>query len=124
MDRDLKVYVAGPYSGGDVEANVERAIDAATRLLDVGCAPYVPHLTHFWHARHARPYEVWLSLDLEWLRACDCLLRLEGESPGADAEVREAVWRRIPVFRCVEDVVAYQDLLGGWVVRGSPRFLP
>jgi len=42
--RRTRVYIAGPYTLGDKEANVLGAINAATVLLDSGFAPYVPHL--------------------------------------------------------------------------------
>jgi hypothetical protein len=44
-----RIYVAGPYTKGDVAVNVRNAFEAANRLADVGFAPFVPHATHFWH---------------------------------------------------------------------------
>src|SRR5262252_2286815 len=69
-----RVYVAGPYSRGDVAANVRRAYEAAATLADGGFAPFVPHHTHFWHLLFPRPYEEWLKLDLAFL--CGCLVTL------------------------------------------------
>ena len=43
------VYVAGPYTLGDVAVNVHEAIHVADLLLGLGFIPYVPQLTHFWH---------------------------------------------------------------------------
>ena len=83
----MRVYVAGPYTVGDVTQNVRNAIDAADRLLKAGHAPYVPHLSHFWHLVHPGPYAQWAALDLEWVRCCYALVRLPGESAGADREV-------------------------------------
>jgi hypothetical protein len=100
-----RVYVAGPYSSGDVAANVRNAYAAATRLADAGFAPFVPHHTHFWHLLFPRPYEEWLRLDLTFLPCCDAVLRLPGESSGADAEVREATTLRIPVFDDLEELL-------------------
>ena|SRR5205809_440247 len=100
-----RVYVAGPYSSGDVAANVRNAYAAATRLADAGFAPFVPHHTHFWHMLFPRPYEEWLKLDSAFLPCCDAVLRLPGESPGADAEVREAATLRIPVFDNLEELL-------------------
>lgn len=42
-----RVYVAGPYTNGDVAVNVRTAYEAADRLADLGFAPFVPHSTHF-----------------------------------------------------------------------------
>jgi hypothetical protein len=91
------VYVAGPYSKPDPCENTNRAILAANRLLDC-CAPLIPHLSHFWHTVTPKPYEEWLALDLEYLRRCDVVLRLPGESSGADGEVAFALEHGIPVF--------------------------
>src|SRR5690348_15766763 len=81
-----KVYVAGPYTKGDVAINVHNAIHAADQIHALGYAPYVPHFTHFWHLVSPKPYEKWLELDEVFLTCCDYFVRLEGESKGADRE--------------------------------------
>jgi hypothetical protein len=93
-----RVYVAGPYTRGDVAVNVRKAIDAADELLGLGYAPFLPHLSHFWHLCHQRPWEDWMRLDLAWLPKCDAVLRLPGESAGADREVDAAHVLGIPCF--------------------------
>src|SRR5687767_6211715 len=93
-----RVYIAGPYTRGNVSANVKRALEAATRLIELGFCPFVPHLFHFLHAEHEQPYETWMALDFEWLAQCDVVLRLPGYSPGADQEVQRAGELGIPVF--------------------------
>ena len=93
-----KVYIAGPYSKGDVEYNVGTALAVAERLMVEGHVPFVPHLTHFWHLAHPHSYQFWLNYDNEWLPLCDVLLRLKGESSSADEEVRLAISLNIPVF--------------------------
>lgn len=103
----LRVYVAGPYTKGDVALNVRKAIEAANELYDNGMFPYVPHLTHFWHLVQWRPYEDWLKLDLVWLRMSDAVLRLSGESSGADKEVEEAKRLGMPVFHRVSQAVTW-----------------
>ena len=98
--------VAGPYTRGDVAVNVRNAILAADRLADMGFAPFVPHLTHFWHLVSPRDYEFWLRLDLQFLPHCDAVFRLPGESNGADKEVELAVKLGIPVF---DDILAIHE---------------
>lgn len=93
-----KVYIAGPYTNGDVAVNVRAAIAAANDLADLGFAPFVPHFTHFWHMLFPRPYEFWLELDNQFLPHCDAILRLPGKSNGADKEVALAESLGIPVF--------------------------
>lgn len=102
----IKVYIAAPYTKGDTAVNVKRAIDAAAELIDAGYAPYVPQLTHFVHMAHPHDYGIWLEQDVEWLTACDCLLRLPGESNGASLEVAEAMRRNIPVFYDIKSLKA------------------
>jgi len=41
---------------------------------------------------------------MEWITVCDCVLRLEGESPGADAEVVLAKKKGIPVFYSIDEL--------------------
>jgi len=103
----IRVYVAGPYSKGDPVINVRTAIDAANRLLELGYAPYIPHLTMFWHLVYAQPYEKWLELDFEWIKQCDILLRLPGESSGADREVVVALENGLDVYYSIEDIIAH-----------------
>lgn len=96
--RKPKVYIAGPYTKGDVAANVARAILAADTLISLDFVPYTPHLSHFMHMMHPRSYDFWLDYDAEWLRMCDALFRLSGESEGSDKEVKLAQSMNMPVF--------------------------
>src|SRR5215471_2791117 len=99
-----RIYVAGPYTKGDVAVNVRNAYEAANRLADLGFAPFVPHATHFWHILFHRPHEFWLELDREFLPFCEAVLRLPGPSSGADEEVSLAHDLNIPVFENVDDL--------------------
>ena len=92
------VYVAGPITKGDQFLNVRRAFDAGQVLLDAGFAPFVPHATCFWHMIHEGDYEAWLAYDFAWIERCDALLRIPGESAGADREVAYALSLGLPVF--------------------------
>jgi hypothetical protein len=47
-----------------------------------------------------------MELDNEWVLRCDALLRLPGESQGADAEVELAKKHGIPVFYSIEELTA------------------
>lgn len=93
-----KIYIAGPYTKGDIGKNLNKVIKVADYLLKIGYIPYIPHLTHFWHIISPKPYETWLKYDNEFLKECDIVLRLEGESAGADKEVELAKKLKIPVF--------------------------
>jgi nucleoside 2-deoxyribosyltransferase len=107
VDRPL-VYVAGPYSRPDPVENTHRTIRIASELCAEGLVtPVVPHLTMLWHAVEPHPLEHWYEYDLAVLARCDALLRLEGASTGADAEVEFARAREIPVFASREDLAVW-----------------
>jgi hypothetical protein len=92
------IYIAGPYSNEDTVLNVRNAVLVAEELVKLELIPYIPHLTMFWHLIAPHEYEFWLNYDLNWLSKCDVLLRLPGESKGADAEVEYAQEHGIPVY--------------------------
>ncbi len=99
----MKVFISGPYTLGDVAQNVRAAVDVADVLLSRGHAPYVPHLSHFWHVLHPHEWDAWIGLDREWLACCSAVIRIPGESKGADLEVQEAQRLNIPVFESIEE---------------------
>jgi len=101
------VYIAGPYTLGDVGENVRAAMEAAHAVMDLGCAPIVPHLSHFLHLHRPRPYEDWTRADVAILALCDVVVRLPGPSAGADAEVRVAARRGIPVCDGLPQLAAW-----------------
>lgn len=93
------VYIAGPYTHPDPVTNTQAAIHAANRMHAGGAmTPLVPHLSMLWHMATPRPVEHWYAYDLELLDHCDALLRIPGESSGADLEVEHAHQQGIPVF--------------------------
>lgn len=104
-----RIYIAGPYTGGDVAENVAAAMEAWHKLADAGLYPFCPHLSHFLHIHRQRPYAEWLDHDLAWLDACHAVLRLPGRSPGAgaDGEVARANEMGIPVFVDLEGLVRW-----------------
>lgn len=104
--RRRRVYVAGPYSS-DPEVNVRQAIRAADVLADLGAAPFVPHLFHYWHQVKPRPYQDWMAIDAEWVHASEAVFVLPGYSPGADAETALALRLGIPVFRTFEAIAEW-----------------
>ena len=98
----IKVYIASPYTMGDIAVNVKLQIDTVDELINGGFAPFAPLYSHFQHMAHPRDYHDWIKLDLEWVSVCDCVLRLGGESSGADGEVAYAQELMIPVFYSIE----------------------
>jgi hypothetical protein len=102
----VRVYVAAAYSRGSVVANVRAAVAAADRLWEAGFVPFVPHLSLLYDLIAPKPYSAWLEYDLAWLACCQALVRLPGESPGADREVAAARAQEIPVFLSVDALLA------------------
>ena len=100
----MRIYIAAPYSIGDVGVNVRNAINAAEQIVKLGHVPYIPHLTHFLHMIFPRRYDWWLKYDLEWLDVCDAVYRLDGESDGADREVEYAKANKRPVYYALQDI--------------------
>jgi len=105
----LVVYIASPYTKGDVAVNVKVQFDTADYLMDNDICPIVPLFTHFQHLHKPRNYEDWMKIDEEKVKRCDALLRLPGESSGADREVELAKSLNIPVFFSVLELLDAKD---------------
>lgn len=105
----IKVYIASPYTIGDIAMNVKLQIDTVDILMNKNFVPFAPLYSHFQHMIHPRPYQDWIKVDLEWIKVCDCLLRLDGESKGADLEVEFAQSIGIPIFYTVDNLCEYYN---------------
>lgn len=99
----VRVYVAGPYTNPDPVVNTRAAIQAGDVLLRHGFVPFVPHLTLLFHLVCPRPYEDWLALDNAWIETCHAMIRLPGQSSGADKEVALAKNLGMPIFGSADD---------------------
>ena len=95
--------MAGPISKGDFRTNIRQAIETGNKLAEWGYAPYIPHINMVWELLYPHggatndEHGFWLGQEMEWLRTCDVLFRLTGESKGADLEVKRARELGIPV---------------------------
>jgi len=101
----MKIYIAGPYTKGDLMTNIRRAIQVGENLANIGHIPFIPHLTAFWHM--VTPHDdvdFWYAYDNEWLRVCDAVFRFSGESVGADKEVELARELGLPIYYSIWDV--------------------
>lgn len=97
----ITVYISSPYTIGDKQKNVDKQIFAARVLLETGYCPVIPLLNHYINdEKYGQPigYEKWMAIDFELLSRCDCLLRLPGESKGADREEAFANKKGIPIY--------------------------
>ena len=98
------IYVASPYSHGDKFKNVKKSIVIGEELIELGFVPYLPLLSHFWNEISPHDYFYWLDYDMEILEKMNALLRLPGESNGADLEVARAKNMGIPIYYSVEEL--------------------
>jgi hypothetical protein len=101
------IYIASPYSAGDIAANVRRQHDCFNELRNLGFYPYAPLLHHYQEIIHPRSYADWMQFDLHWLSKCDAMIRLPGESIGADMEVLFARENKIPIFYSIKDLTTH-----------------
>jgi len=97
----MRVYIAGPYTQGDRSENMRQAMKAMDTLIAAGHEPFLPILTHFQDLAFPRPWSDWMRVDLAWLPCAEAVVRLPGESEGADMETA-AVAGTIPIFFSVE----------------------
>ena len=52
-----RIYVAGPYTNGEVAINVRNAYEAANQLAELGFAPFVPHATAATRSSSSRGFD-------------------------------------------------------------------
>ena len=122
----MRVYIAGPISLGDLRDNIEQANVAFFELARVGFAPFCPQWSCFGgemiatqegyyskaeHMPRGTNWDFWIDLDLPWVEVSDAVLRLPGESKGADAEVAHAQKNGIPVFTNIDDLLNWRETL-------------
>lgn len=118
--RKFTVYIASPYTKGDVAINTHFQCRIFDQLLTDGkVLPVAPLWSHFQHILFPRPYEDWIRYDQDMLHLYDCCLRLKSEHPslnyeqeqssGADAEVETFLNLNKPVFYSVADLYNWVD---------------
>jgi len=111
--KEIKVYIASPYTLGDIAVNVRFQMDISDQLYDLGFYPFTPLYSHFQHMFKPRHHTEWLKMDFIWLRQCDCVLRFSKvydtplKSNGADQEEEVARKAGIPIFYSIEELVNY-----------------
>lgn len=139
-----RVYIAGPISKGSLYHNIQHAEKAFFELQRAGLAPFCPHWSCYsggpFHSEDGRllaeatagggggaSHEDWLATDLAWVACSHAVLRLPGESVGADRECALAADMGIPVYFATRGLIAdFQAGLIGCTIpeppAGDPRF--
>lgn len=107
----VRVYVAGPYTLGNSIEHVRNALLIADAIRVLGYAPFVPHWMALGELVAPRTYEQSMEQCFAWLEVCDALLRLPGESSGADRETARAFELGIPVFLAIETLRGHFETL-------------
>lgn len=106
VDKNLiRVYIASPYAKGNTTINVKRQHDVYDQLLDIGFYPIMPLLNHYHDLIHPRHSEDRMRIDFESVKMSHIVLRLPGESPGADREVELAKKLGILVVYSIEELL-------------------
>jgi len=114
----MLILIAGPYRSGTnddpelMQENLNRLESVALPLFRLGHTPMIGEwvalpLLHL--ARSKKPgdeayEEILYPVAKRLLTKCDAVLRLEGESKGADEDVRIAKERGLKIYYRLEDV--------------------
>jgi len=100
-----RVYIAGPVTKGIYVENMRQAIEAADVISERGHFPFTPHLFDLWALMSpVKKNQTFMFEQVShWLQFCDIIVRLPGESSGADREVSMAYDKGIPVYYGVQE---------------------
>jgi hypothetical protein len=120
MDKPMMILIAGPYRSGTgddpalLAANLRRLEEAAWPIFRAGHVPMIgewvalPVLRGAGGTGVADPVakQIMYPAAERLLAHCDAVLRLPGESAGADQDVAIAQKRGIPVYFSMEEIPA------------------
>lgn len=115
MKTPLLILIAGPYrsgTGGDpdlIARNLERLEEAATPIHHRGHVPMIGEWVALPILRgmdeiDAADGDVMYETAHRLLQHCDAVLRLPGDSAGADKDVEIALEQGLPVYRSIDEI--------------------
>ena len=118
MGKPMMILIAGPYASGTngdpelMRRNLDKLEEAAWPIFKAGHVPMVgewvalPVLSSAGASGPTDPLaqQILYPTAERLLQHCDAVLRLPGESKGADQDVAIAQKRGIPVYSSLEDV--------------------
>lgn len=81
--------------------------------LDGRVTPICPHWSLTQDLIAPIPHQSWIDYDLELVARCDAVLRIDGDSVGADIEVEYAKSHGIPVLYRLVDLYEWADSFCG-----------
>jgi hypothetical protein len=119
MNTMLTILISGPYRSGTgdnpilMAKNLRKMEDAALILFREGHIPFISEWLAVPLLRVAgtkktddtRYKETLYPVAARLILKCDAVLRLAGESKGADEDVRIAVQNNIPVYFSLEEII-------------------
>ncbi len=115
MTKPLLILIAGPYrsgTGGDpqlIAQNLARLEEVSGPIFRLGHVPMIGEwaalpILRTLDAVDAGEGDVMYETAHRLLQHCDAVLRLPGESAGADKDVEIAKERGLPVYRSLEEI--------------------
>lgn len=117
MTTPLLILIAGPYRSGTdgdpvaIARNLERLEAAAAPIYALGHVPMIGEWVALPILRGVDPAagdgDVMYETARRLLQHCDAVLRLPGESSGADTDVAIARERGIPVYTDLSEIPAF-----------------
>ncbi len=120
-DKRMMILIAGPYRSGTnddpqkMAENLQRLEAAAYPIFNAGHIPMIGEWVALpvWHAAGGEAIgddlynEIFYPTAGRLIERCDAVLRLEGQSSGADNDVRLANERGIPVYHSADEIPKY-----------------
>jgi hypothetical protein len=104
------VYVAGPMTG-NILGCVRESLPVFLELREMGAVPFMPQWSILPGMIEDIDYEVWLEHDFDIIRHCSAIVRLSGNSPGADRECKFATELGLRLFWWSDE----QDIIQNWI---------
>ncbi len=119
------VYLAGPFTSHPTHntKNMADWWDTLQWNLYKDKATFIcPHWSALQDMINPRTWEAWLKYDKELIDSCDAVIRIAGDSKGADEEVAYAEKLGIPVFHQSIHVLSIWDReLQQWIANWKPK---
>jgi hypothetical protein len=114
----MLILIAGPYRSGTdgdparIAANLERLEEAAAPIHRLGHVPMIGEWAALPILRGMSEQEtavgdVMYETAFRLLQHCDAVLRLPGDSTGADTDVEIARDRGLPVYTSIDEIPSY-----------------
>jgi len=117
--KPMTILVAGPYRSGTnddpelMQQNLDRLNDSALALFRAGHIPLIGEwlaLPLLKAAGSVKPgdeiyQEISYPIAHRLITKCDAILRIEGESKGADQDIKVAVALGLPIHYRLEDIL-------------------